>query len=94
MADFAGKRARPVGCCGGRDLGPMRADEGPSEQDVEMFGGTTRVCKACDTELHDDIMTCWQCGHTEASAGQRGLPTWAVVTSGLLVTGLVTLILL
>lgn len=67
-------------CCGGRDLGPVSDAEAPSEEDMDRFGGVTRVCPECKTEVYDEAQLCHNCGHAFAGTGGDGLPTWAVVT--------------
>lgn len=82
------ERARPLGCCGGRDLGPLCDHEGPSDEDIERFSNPTRACPECNTEVYDDTELCWNCGH--AFRAQPGkLPTWVLVTAGLVIGGFV-----
>jgi predicted amidophosphoribosyltransferase len=38
-------------------------DENPSLEDQERFGGATRVCPECRTEVYDDAEICHECGH-------------------------------
>jgi uncharacterized OB-fold protein len=59
-------------------------DEGPSQDDLERFSGVTTSCPKCGTELHDDVVICWKCGH--ALAGEaKGPPLWTIfVAVGLL----------
>lgn len=84
-----------AGCgCRGKDLGPLEADEDPSENDIEQFSGVTRVCSECKSEVYDDAEICHNCGHafTQAEDG-RYLPTWAIATTfGLLGGGVLLLI--
>ena len=62
-------------------------DEGPSEEDMERFGGATRTCPECRTELYDDADVCWKCGHALMSRTREHKP-WAIVVAGLIVVGL------
>jgi hypothetical protein len=52
-------------------------DEGPSEEDLERFGGATQHCPQCRTELHDDVEVCWKCGHA-LMRGEGAGPKWAI----------------
>lgn len=56
-------------------------DDGPSEDDLDRFGGVTQTCWRCGTELYDDATVCWHC---QASVGpgagpRKGTPVWAIV---------------
>lgn len=64
--------------------GQKMPDEGPSESDLETFGGVTRECPECKAELFDDAEVCWKCGHA-LSGRSRGQPMWAVVTAVVLI---------
>ncbi|MBC7773570.1 MAG: hypothetical protein H7210_13830 [Pyrinomonadaceae bacterium] len=66
-------------CCGGKDLGPMRDDEGPSEADIARFGDVTQTCPKCKSELYDDTEICWKCGHAFTSGGHKAVPKWAMI---------------
>lgn len=82
-----------VNRCGcSRDLGPMRCDEGPSEDDMERFSDVTRTCSECGAELYDQAQVCWQCGH--ALESPRQMPVWAVVAAVAALVGLVVWVLL
>jgi len=37
-------------------------DDGPTDADLEKFGGVTRTCPECKTEVFDDAEVCWKCG--------------------------------
>jgi predicted nucleic acid-binding Zn ribbon protein len=63
-------------------------DEGPSEADLEKFGGVTRPCPECQTDLYDDAQICWKCGHA-LSGEPKGLPTWMMVTAFVLLLAIV-----
>jgi hypothetical protein len=67
-------------CCGGKDYGPVRDSEGPSDEDLEAFDGVTRVCPECKAEVYDEATLCHNCGHAFESKDSSGLPTWAIVT--------------
>lgn len=73
------KRRQP-----GRD--PDELDEGPSEADLEQFGGVTRPCPACKTDLYDDAAVCWKCGHA-INSEPKGLPVWVMVTAAVVLVG-------
>jgi hypothetical protein len=62
-------------------------DEGPSEADLEKFGGVTRPCPECGTELYDDAEICWKCGHA-ISGESKGLPIWVIVASVVALAGM------
>ncbi|MBL8764646.1 MAG: zinc ribbon domain-containing protein [Phycisphaerae bacterium] len=66
---------------------PDDADEGPSREDLERFGGVTRACPACGKEIYDDAQVCWSCGHALMREPRR-LPTWGVVVIVLIVLGM------
>lgn len=56
-------------------------DGGPSEEDLERFGGVTRRCQACGKDVYDDAAVCYHCGHAMDGADRdRRSPTWIVVT--------------
>ncbi len=57
-------------------------DEGPSDADLERFGGVTRTCPECGTEVFDDAEVCWSCGHAGAGrATGGGSRAWIVVAA-------------
>jgi hypothetical protein len=62
-------------------------DEGPSEDDLERFGGATRKCPECGTELYDDSEICWKCGHA-LSGRPAGPKRWMVVVAVLVVASM------
>jgi len=66
-------------------------DEGPSEADLEQFGGVTRPCPECKTDLYDDAAVCWKCGHA-LSSEPKGLPVWVMITAGVVVVGFLFLL--
>ncbi|HYE63696.1 MAG TPA: hypothetical protein VD997_17020 [Phycisphaerales bacterium] len=63
-------------------------DEDPSPEDLERFGGATRTCPECRTELYDDSEVCWKCGH-HISNRPKEPKTWVIIVA----VGLVVLIL-
>ncbi len=69
-------------------------DEGPTEADVERFGGVTRRCPECGTELYDDTELCWSCGHALASGSGRNLPLLALIIVAIMMAALVLALVL
>ncbi len=63
-------------------------DEGPSEADMERFGGVTRPCPSCKADLYDDAEVCWKCGHA-LSGEASGPPKWVAVVAGVVVAAIV-----
>lgn len=59
-------------------------DEDPSPEDLERFGGATRQCPECGTELYDDAEVCWKCGHHLSSA-PKGSKGWVIAVAVVLV---------
>jgi hypothetical protein len=80
-------------CCGGRDLGPIDEDEGPSQADVERFGDVTTKCPECGTELYDEAAVCWKCGHAIGDPAFKPMSRWTIVAIGLVVLAAIGLIL-
>lgn len=70
------RRGQNAGGGGGRGGG---VDEGPSESDLEQFGGVTRPCPKCQTELYDEVEICWKCGH-HLGGEREAPPVWIIVT--------------
>lgn len=60
-------------------------DEGPSDEDLEQFGGetasTTAPCPECGAEIYDDAERCSACGQyiTHKSSEWSGKPLWWTV---------------
>jgi uncharacterized protein (DUF983 family) len=53
-------------------------DEGPSDADIERFGGETRTCPECGAETYDESELCPKCGHAfEREA--KTLPAWVII---------------
>lgn len=76
-----------AGCGCGVQCGMPRhdgVDEGPSEDDLQRFGGEMRPCPACRAEMYDDSEWCPKCGHVLGSE-PVGVSWFAVVVSGVLV---------
>ncbi|MGQ0628020.1 MAG: zinc-ribbon domain-containing protein [Phycisphaerales bacterium] len=74
----------------------MSADEGPSEHDLQSFGGVTRPCPSCGKEIIDDAELCAHCGTAIEGTAQGsgpGYANWVVVTSVALVIGFGVLLL-
>lgn len=61
-----------------RRVRPQRDDD-PTDADLERFGGVTRTCPECGTEVYDDAEVCWKCGHAFSGASRPGKTLWAVV---------------
>lgn len=55
-------------------------DDGPSDDDIDRFGGVTQNCWRCGTELYDDATVCWNCQASVGPGGTRGgrTPVWAI----------------
>lgn len=85
---MATRRIKPQGERDGDET-----DEGPSEADLEKFGGVTRPCPECATDLYDDAAVCWKCGHA-LSGEAKGMPIWVVVTAAALVLAFVVFTIL
>lgn len=77
------------GSCCGPDLGPVEDHEGPSEADVERFGGVTRTCPACGAEVYDDTAVCYGCGHAFGASREARVPAWMLVVVGVMIAGFV-----
>jgi len=66
------------------DLDP----EGPSEADLDRFGGDTRPCPMCHADLYDDAEFCHVCGHVlHRETSPMGL--WHWITVGLILLAFV-----
>ncbi|MEL6330226.1 MAG: hypothetical protein AAFR38_11240 [Planctomycetota bacterium] len=75
--------------------------EGPSEADLERFGGETKRCPECGAEVYDQAAACHRCGYAfegETATGNACDPrrpkiaTAAIVV--LLILGLFSLFVL
>ncbi len=76
-----------------RPPNPSPIDEDPSPEDLERFGGVTRQCPNCNTELYDEAELCWKCGH--ALSHQTGPPPkWIWITAIVLVVVILYFILI
>jgi hypothetical protein len=87
-ADPRGRGSLPVvnkGCCGGRDYGPVRDDEGPSAADMARFNRETIDCPKCGEEMYDEAEVCLNCGHILVEEDKAGLPPWVVGTAVVLI---------
>lgn len=71
-----------------RRRGTQRLDDGPSTDDIEQFSGVTTTCPACGTEIHDDVVICWKCGHAIGDPTDERSPTWVVVTIALILVAM------
>lgn len=67
-------------------------DDDPSDADIERFGGVTRTCPECSTEVYDDAEVCWKCGHAFSRTAQPSSRTTWIVT-GIIVVLVVVLTL-
>jgi len=81
-----------MGCCG-KDLGPVRACEMPSEDDMARFGNE---CE-CDSDLfEDELVGVGYNGRsldgTEKASGKPGTPVWAAVTAAVLLIAFVAVV--
>ncbi|MGD9690974.1 MAG: zinc ribbon domain-containing protein [Phycisphaerales bacterium] len=83
------------GTCG-KDHGPLRDDEGPSEADIARFGDVTRSCPACKKEIYDDAELCYHCGAAIEGAARSsgGMPSWVIITSGVILAAFVMVLIL
>ena len=83
------RTVRPLG------FGVTPLDESPQDGDLERFGGETRPCPECGTEVYDEAPFCHKCGRALESQGdETPLPTWAKITAGaVLVAILLSLVL-
>lgn len=50
-------------------------DEGPSEADIERFGGETTRCKRCGASVYDDSDWCHKCGEVLSDPDEARKPT-------------------
>ena len=64
--------------------------EGPSEEDLERFGGDTRPCPRCGSEIYDEAPFCHRCGVGLEDAPRKGSKALVV---GVMVTLMVVLLL-
>lgn len=60
---------------------PSDVDEGPQDSDLQRFGGDTRPCPSCKTEVYDEAEWCHACGHVMSSTDEARLPPWVVITA-------------
>jgi uncharacterized OB-fold protein len=63
-------------------------DEGPSQADLDRFGGETARCRSCGAGVYDDAEWCHECGavmHPDTPGPKR----WVVVTVGVVVAAFV-----
>jgi len=62
------RRLRPAPRSGdvvGRVGQPTRVrDEGPTQADIDKFGGVTRPCPECGKDVYDDASMCYHCGRS------------------------------
>lgn len=60
------------------------ADEGPQDADIDRFGGETRPCPKCGTDLYDEAEWCHKCGHVLTPADTK-VPAWVMITAATLI---------
>jgi uncharacterized paraquat-inducible protein A len=70
---------------------PREDDDNPRLEDIERLNDATRECPRCGVTLHDDVDLCWKCGHALSRRDDKGLPTWAVITAGLILVAITIL---
>ncbi len=62
-------------------VGDVREDEGPSQADIEQFGGDSRPCPHCGADVYDDAEWCHKCGKVLGGSDERKLPKpWVIAT--------------
>lgn len=54
-------------------------DEGPSDADLERFGGETTRCKSCGASVYDDSEWCHKCGAVLSDPEEGRKPTVMVL---------------
>lgn len=53
--------------------------EGPSEADLERFGGSTRACPNCGSDVYDEATICPVCGEVLGEGtGSGRTPMWVI----------------
>lgn len=77
-----------MSCCGGGCRPGEGFDphhEGPSDADLDRFGGETRPCPECRGEVYDESEWCPRCGHAmsseEMASATPGVKPWVVATA-------------
>ncbi len=74
------------GCGCGIGQGAVRADEGPSQADLEKFGGDSRPCPHCGADVYDDAEWCHKCGKVLGGSDQPAKPKlWVMATIAIVV---------
>ena len=63
----------------------------PSEADLEQFGGVTRTCPECKTEVYDEAELCWHCGHVFSATPRPTRGPWVVTAIVILLVIVLTL---
>lgn len=81
-----------MGCCG-KDLGPMKSCELPSEADMARFG---EACE-CDSEyFEDELVGVGYNGRSldgsDKTSAKPGTPVWAAVTAAVLLIAFVAVV--
>ena len=54
--------------------------EGPSAGALARFGGASRDCPSCGTEVYEDAPLCHVCGHA-LETPRKAMPAWMVITA-------------
>ncbi|RMH27556.1 MAG: hypothetical protein D6693_05085 [Planctomycetota bacterium] len=61
--------------------------EGPSDADLERFGGDMRPCPVCRSSVYDGATVCPSCGAWLEDAPAGGVLKRALFTAGLIAAG-------
>lgn len=87
---------RHMTCCNGPRNAPEfdPDDEGPSDADLERFGGATRACPDCKTDVYDEASICPRCGSylDDRPLGANRMKT-RIFTAALIVAGIAILLI-
>jgi len=71
-----------MGCCSGPRPGrPRDIDEGPSQADIERFGGDEITCPECCAEVYYDATFCHECGHVIEEKATGTSKPWVAVAA-------------
>lgn len=67
-------------------VGNVREDEGPTQADIEKFGGDSRPCPHCGAMVYDDAEWCHKCGQVLGDGVEKPVSKrWVIVAVVLLV---------
>jgi predicted nucleic acid-binding Zn ribbon protein len=65
---------------------PFDPDEGPSESDLDRYGGETTRCPHCGAEVYDEAEWCHKCGAVmEKEAHARRPTVYVAIVVGVLI---------